>query len=366
MNRFSREGNLKRAEEFLKLLKDRHINLDENAFSALIVCQLKLGNKKNADDIIQIMKERHSPPTITTYKEILTILISEHKLEEFKYYFSQIDSEKSLVSTLYIDTQFILLLLGQCISYKEELIFQFLLNKFQTLDEQKVGYHLYNLALQCLANEWYEYSIDLLAIQSNKENHYGKYWTLFFKHLLNNNQSNLIEKFIQLMKKKNFIPLDLILRAYYTNKIEDYRAVLDYLEQGKKLNHLMRINYFYPLLLNAYTNKNWTENDHLRLYRLLNSLSFQIETITYSNLLQQVFHQYYQNDFRSLLNLLSNNNLEAINDRICRLLLHDIQHQILDLNIIEQIAPVFRLQSHTRQEELAKYLFTVMADIPLE
>jgi len=64
--RYCREGQIDRVEDFLKMLKDRHINLDENIFAALIVCQLKLGNNKNANDIIELMKERHSPPTIST------------------------------------------------------------------------------------------------------------------------------------------------------------------------------------------------------------------------------------------------------------------------------------------------------------
>jgi hypothetical protein len=80
-----------RAEDFLKILEERHIIIDENIFVALIVCHLKLGNTKNANDIIEIMKERNSPPTISVYKEILTVLISEHQLEEFKYYFYQIE-----------------------------------------------------------------------------------------------------------------------------------------------------------------------------------------------------------------------------------------------------------------------------------
>src|SRR5262249_17488807 len=157
-------------------------------------------------------------------------------------------------------------------------------NILRNLDYQKIEYYLFNLAIQCLSNQWYEYSIDLLQMQSNRklienENVHGKHWKNFFKHLFNNDKSNLIEIFIELMIKKNLIPLDAILRAYYTNSNDDYRLALNYLEQGRIFQHPMRINYFYPLLLNVYslnTYQNWTDNDRLRLFSLLNHLSIQI------------------------------------------------------------------------------------------
>ena len=127
----------------------------------------------------------------------------------------------------------------------------------------------------------------------------------------------------------------------------------------------MSLFYFYPLLLNAYsseTSKNWTDNDRLRLFRLLDRLSIPLESSTYFRLIQKSFHQYYKNDFNSLLNTLSNNNLQSILDRVCRLLLTDVRRNLLDLSTIQQIAPHFRLHTRTRQEEFARYLFSTMAD----
>jgi hypothetical protein len=169
--------------------------------------------------------------------------------------------------------------------------------------------------------------------------------------------------------EKNLVPLDGILRVLYTKPNENYRLALDYLERGQELHHPMRTNYFYPLLLNIYsseTNQNWTDNDRLRLFRLLNQLSIPIESSTYSRLLQQSFHQYYKNDFNSLLTMLANNNLQSILDRICRLLLTDIRRNILHLNILEQIAPYFRLYIRSRQEEFARYLFSIMSGISIK
>jgi hypothetical protein len=176
-----------------------------------------------------------------------------------------------------------------------------------------------------------------------------------------------MDTYLNLMMQKNLIPLDGILRVLYTASNEDYRLALDYLERGQDLHHPMRTNYFYPLLLNVYSSEtcqNWTDDDRLRLFRLLDRLTIPIESLTYSRLLQQSFHQYYQNDFHSLLNMLAKNNLQSILDRICRLLLMDIRRNILHLNIIEQIAPYFRLQTRSRQEEFARYLFSMMAGVP--
>jgi len=187
-----------------------------------------------------------------------------------------------------------------------------------------------------------------------------------FRQLIDNKETHLIDTYLNLMMKRNLIPLDGILRALYTTPNEDYRLALNYIERGQELNHPMRTNYFYPLLLNSYSSEtcqNWTDDDRLRLFRLLNHLSIPIESITYSRLIQQSFHQYYQNNFNSLLNMLTKNNLQSICDRICRLLLNDIRRNVLNLNIIEQIAPYFRLQTRARQEEFARYLFSAMAGI---
>lgn len=177
-------------------------------------------------------------------------------------------------------------------------------------------------------------------------------------------EPHLIDTYMSLMMQKNLIPLDGILRVMYGTPNEDHRLALDYLERGQELRHPMRTNYFYPLLLNAYasqTQQTWTEDDRLRLYRLLERISIPIESSTYSRLLQQPFHQYYQNDFRSLLTMLASNELPSILDRFCRLLLSDIRRNHLAFDVIEQIAPHFRLQTRSRQEELARYLFSTIS-----
>ena len=177
-------------------------------------------------------------------------------------------------------------------------------------------------------------------------------------------EPHLIDTYMSLMMQKTLIPLDGILRVLYTPPNEDHRLALDYLERGQELRHPMRTNYFYPLLLNAYasqTQQTWTEDDRLRLYRLLDRISIPIESSTYSRFLQQPFHQYYQNDFRSLLNMLSSNELPSILDRLCRLLLSDIRRNHLSFEVIEQIAPHFRLQTRSRQEELTRYLFSTIS-----
>ena len=177
------------------MLKDRNVSIDEDIFAALVVCQLKLGNDKGANDIIQIMKERGLQPTISTYKEILTALISEHKLEQFEYYFGQIESQQtqagSTSSTLYVDAHFVLILLGQCISYKERPIFDLLLNTLKEIDHKRVPNNLFNLAVQCVSNDWHESAIELLQIQSQIETVdeegspylgiHGRHWVLFVK-----------------------------------------------------------------------------------------------------------------------------------------------------------------------------------------
>ena len=178
-------------------------------------------------------------------------------------------------------------------------------------------------------------------------------------------EPQLIDTYIDIMMQKNLVPLDSILRVVYSAPNEDHRLALDYLERGQELRHPMRTNYFYPLLLNAYaseTRSYWTDEDRLRLYRLLDRIAVPIEPPTYTRLLQQSFHQYYQNDFRPLLNMLANNQLDAILDRLCRLLLTDIRQNRLAFDVLEQVAPYFRLQTRSRREELARYLFSTITD----
>jgi hypothetical protein len=174
------------------MLKERNVSIDEDIFAALIVCQLKLGNDKGANDIIQIMKERGLQPTISTYKEILTALISEHKLEQFEYYYGQIESQQRQTSssTVYIDPHFVVILLEQCISYKERPIFDLLLNTLKDLDHRRIPNNLFNLAVQCVTNGWHESAIDLLQMQveteaTDEESPYhgihGRHWVLFFR-----------------------------------------------------------------------------------------------------------------------------------------------------------------------------------------
>ena len=366
------------------MLKERNVSIDEDIFAALVVCQLKLGNDKGANDIIQIMKERGLQPTISTYKEILTALISEHKLEQFEYYFGQIESQhrqtsssSSSSSTVYIDAHFIIILLGQCISYKERPIFDLLLNTLKDLDHGRLPNNLFNLAIQCLTNGWHESAIELLQMQSNTEitdeddspyqGIHGRQWVLFFRQLIENKETDLIDSYLNLMMQKNLVPLDSLLRVLYTKPTDDHRLALNYLKRGQELRHPMRTNYFYPLLVNAYsseTNSNWTDNDRLQLFSLLNQLSIPIESSTYSRLLQQSFHKFYQKDFQSLLNMLAENNLQSILDRISRILLADVRRNVLSLNVIEQIAPYFRLNTRARQEELARYLFSILSGRP--
>ena len=195
-DRYCREGNTDRAQNFLKMLKERNVSIDEDIFAALIVCQLKLGNDKGANDIIQIMKERGLQPTISTYKEILTALISEHKLEQFEYYFGQIESQQrqtspAASSTVYLDAHFVVFLLGQCISYKERPIFDLLLNTLKELDHRRIPNNLFNLAVQCVNNSWHESSVEILQIVSGNEilgeedsphqGIHGRHWVLFFR-----------------------------------------------------------------------------------------------------------------------------------------------------------------------------------------
>ena len=168
--------------------------------------------------------------------------------------------------------------------------------------------------------------------------------------------------------QKNLVPLDAILRVFYSVAAGDYRLALDYLERGQAVHHPMRTNYFYPLLLNAYssaTRENWTDTDRLRLFRLLDRLSIPIESSTYSRLIQEPFHQYYQNNFQPLLEMLSKNHLESILDRLCRLLMTDIRRNTVELSVLEQLAPHFRLHARSRQDEFARYLFSMMTDTPL-
>lgn len=386
LTQYCREGNTDRAQNFLKMLKERNVSIDEDIFAALVVCQLKLGNDKGANDIIQIMKERGLQPTISTYKEILTALISEHKIDQFEFYFGQIENQQrqksnglASNSTVYVDAPFVVILMGQCVSYKERPIFDLLLNKLKTLDYHRMPNNLFNLAVQCVSNSWHDCAVELLSLQTEGQETnneispyqgiYGRQWILFFKHLFENNESNLIEIYLEMLTQKNLIPLDAILRSFYNVTENDFRQALDYLERGQQIRHPMRTNYFYPLLLNAFaeeTSSRWTDDDRLRLFRLLDRLAIPIESSTYSRLIQQSFHKFYQNDFQSLLKILNENQLQSILDRFCRLLLADIRRGVLPLNTAEQIAPYFRLNLSNRQEEFAKQLFSFMAGLSTE
>jgi len=374
--RYCREGNTDRAQNFLKMLKERNISIDEDIFAALIVCQLKLGNDKGANDIIQLMKERGLQPTISTYKEILTALISEHKLEQFEYYFGQIESQQRQTSssTVYIDAHFAVILLGQCISYKERPIFDLLLNTFKELDHRHMPNNLFNLAVQCVTNGWHDAAIELLEIQSKIEfsnddespyqGIHGRQWVSFFRQLFENKNFDLIHTYLTLMVKKNLVPLDSILRVLYTTSIDDYRLALDYLEHGQKLKHSMRANYFYPLLVHTYSNEtsqNWSNDERLRLFQLLNQLTTPIESSAYARLFQKSFHQFYENNFQKFFQQLADNKLQTISDRFARLLIIDVQQKSLPLNTIEQIASYFLLNTRTRQEELARYIYQIVA-----
>lgn len=358
-DRYSREGRTDRLATVIQMLTERHLTIDENIFSALILCQLKLGNRKQADEIIEQMKDRDCPPTISTYKEIFTVLINEHQFDAFKHYFSHIDRQPSLSSTLYIDTQLIVILLGQCISSNERTIFEYLLPLLNDLDRQRMDCDLFNLAIQCLTNQWYEYAVDLLRIQSNnKENLHEKHWMFFFKYLFDSQQEDLIGKFLQIMKEKQLNPLDVILRVLYIYQKKNHHLALNYLEQANEFHHQMRTNYFYPLFIYAHssqTSNQWTDDHRLRFYRLLNKHTIPIDSHVY---LRTSFVQYYQDDFRSLFHLLVKHNLNFILDRLCRLLLHDNP----SVNILEQIAPYFHLENHTRREEFARLLFTLIAE----
>lgn len=168
------------------------------------------------------------------------------------------------------------------------------------------------------------------------------------------------------MMKNKLIPLDPILRVFYSASTDDFRPALNYIERGQQMRHPMRTNYFYPLLTNAYipeTSNKWTDADRIRLFRLLDRLAIPIESSTYSRLLQEPFYNFYQKNFQPLLDTLAKEKLTSILDRICRLLLADIQRRTAPVSIVEQIVPHFRLSRVTRQEELGKILFSVITDV---
>ncbi|CAF4719911.1 unnamed protein product, partial [Rotaria magnacalcarata] len=80
--------------------------------------------------------------------------------------FGQIESQQHQTSpsTVYIDAHFTVILLGQCISYKERPIFDILLNTLKELDHGRMPNNLFNLAIQCITNEWHESAIELLQM----------------------------------------------------------------------------------------------------------------------------------------------------------------------------------------------------------
>jgi hypothetical protein len=177
----------------------------------------------------------------------------------------------------------------------------------------------------------------------------------------------VIDIYLDLLMKKKLIPLDVILRVFYSMPNKNCRQALAYLERAQEARHPMRTNYFYPLLLNVFaseTSVDWTDDDRLRLFRLLDRLSISIESLTYIRLIQQPFHQYYQGNYQTLLDILAKENLQSILERFCRLLLMDIRRSTLSLNVAEQVAPYFRLQSASRQDEFARFIFTLLTDLP--
>ena len=83
------------------------------------------------------------------------------------------------------------MLLGQCISYNERSIFDLLLNTLKGFHYQRIPNNLFNLAIQCVVNEWHDSAIALLEMQVdthiNNDNTLpyqginGRHWILFFK-----------------------------------------------------------------------------------------------------------------------------------------------------------------------------------------
>ena len=187
--------------------------------------------------------------------------------------------------------------------------------------------------------------------------------SVFFRQLIENDETNLIDTYLDLMMKKQLAPLDAILRVIYSESNKDLRPVLNYIERGQEFRHPMRTNYFYPLLLNAYsseTSKYWTDQDRLRLFHLLDRLSIPIESLTYSRIIQESFLNYHKGNFQPLFEMLAKDELRSILDRFCRLLLTDIQRQMLPFETIEQIVPYFRLNLATRQNEIIKIFISSM------
>ena len=334
LSQYCRSGNVERRDVFLKYLQDEQIRLDEDIFAALIVGELKLKNFDRARELLRSMKENSAPPTISTYKEILTLLISEHEHDEFQHYFHHIDSSReqlSSISTLYIDPTLIAYLLGQAISFDEPKIFQFLLNRLKHLDYSAIGQLLTNLAEQCVAMNWHRAAIDLLQmrtkIESNdEENVHDKHWLLLFDQLIERNQLDLIETFMKLMTEMKLQPLDTLLRILYTKKQRNYPLALKLLERAAQLSHPMRVNYIYPLFLVAHSSTGkWNDDDRLRLYRFLDRSTIEFEATVFARLLQPSFQRFYGKASTRFWQILRENHLTKLEGNFARLLNNDVR-----------------------------------------
>lgn len=161
------------------------MNLSENIFSGLIVARIKSAKFDEIEDLIRKMNDIDVKPTILTYREILIALIHEHQPEMFKEYFSQIDKIKEEIdplSTLYIDESLIYQLLQQCLLAEEKTIFEFLLNKIQGKNIDKIHLNLLNLSNQCLSIGWYRATIAVLRkLSANSPAMIDKHWIILFR-----------------------------------------------------------------------------------------------------------------------------------------------------------------------------------------
>ncbi|CAF0853707.1 unnamed protein product [Didymodactylos carnosus] len=399
LTQFCREGNTDRAQNFLKMLKEKNISVDEDIFAALCVCQLKRGNDNGAQEIVQIMNERGLKSTISTYKEIFICLISEHRLEQFQSYYQQIEDQherqsQSIVndenkelqqtnkhgssSSVYLDAKFVLSLLNQCILYKERPIFDYLFEKLKRMNHANIPHNILNLSIQCLSNNWHKSAIELLQLQSDVEAPQDdlpympindRIWVLFFKRVFETHEPKMIDLYMKLMMQKSLKPLDTILFAYYqtnASKNMDFRQAITFLLSGEELQHPMRTNYFYPLMLDSYyRNKDkWTDAERLQLFSLIDRQQIPIEGTTYSYHIKEHFHSFYNNDFKHLLTTLNNNNLEYILNKLCRFLINDIQQSMKQLHVLEQVAPFFKLNIQARREEFARVIYQLLQTKP--
>jgi hypothetical protein len=183
--------------------------------------------------------------------------------------------------------------------------------------------------------------------------------------LLVNDQSALLDIYLRLMMKKKLTPLDILLRLVYRDNDRNHRVALDCLERGRTMGHVMRINYFYPLLVDAYgkhTHSKWTDDDRRRLFRLLDRSSVRIEFPIYASLVHRLLDDYFNGNVSSLLHILSTNKFEHVLDQLCRLLLLNTRHGNRQWSCIEQVAPFVRLGTRAQLNEFVDYLFSMVAD----